>query len=198
MIKLKIDEQEFLLADEWLEVTFGQYIDILVIQENKWSDLQKSIKIISAVSDNPVELEKALKKVTLDDLGELTDMISWISKDFIEMTNKTESKDKFFIDGKEYVIKKNYNKLSIGEMASLEELMKTGKYHNQELALGVLLREVIDGKEKEFNDEDFYNILEVLKYKINLIDVYKYIVNFTNGEATSTIKVSKSFSVVKV
>lgn len=198
MIKLKIDEQEFLLADEWSEVTFGQYIDILVIQENKWSDLQKSIKIISAVSDNPVELEKALQKVTLDDLGELTDMISWISKDFIEMTNKTESKDKFFIDGKEYVIKKNYNKLSIGEMASLEELMKTGKYHNQELALGVLLREVIDGKEKEFNDEDFYNILEVLKYKINLIDVYKYIVNFTNGEATSTIKVSKSFSVVKV
>jgi hypothetical protein len=198
MIKLKIDEQEFLLADEWSEVNFGQYIDILVIQENKWSDLQKSIKIISAVSDNPVELEKALKKVTLDDLGELTDMISWISKDFIEMTKNIEPKDKFFIDGKEYVIKKNYNKLSIGEMASLEELMKTGKYHNQELAIGILLREVIDGKEKEFNDEDFYNILEVLKYKINLIDVYKYIVNFTNGEATSTIKVSKSFSVVKV
>ena len=198
MIKLTIDEQFFTLADSWNEVSFGQYIDILVIQENKWSDLIKSIKIIAAISSNPIELEKQLNKLTMDELGELTSMISWISTDFVQIANETPVKEKFLIEDKEYVIKKNYNKLTIGEMASLEELMKTGKYNNQELAIGILLREVVNGKEKDFNDEDFFYVLEVLKYKINLVDVYKYITSFLNGEATSTIKVTKSFSVVKV
>lgn len=198
MIKLTIDEQEFTLADSWNEVSFGQYIDILVIQENKWSDLIKSIKIIAAISSNPIELEKQLNKLTMDELGELTSMISWISTDFVQIANETPVKEKFFIEDKEFVIKKNYNKLTIGEMASLEELMKTGKYNNQELAIGILLREVVNGKEKDFNDEDFFYVLEVLKYKINLVDVYKYITAFLNGENTSTIKVTPSFSVVKV
>jgi hypothetical protein len=198
MIKLKIDEEEYILADTWEEVTFGQYIDILVINDNKFNDLIKSIKIIAALSDNPVSLEKALNKVTLDELSELTAIIEWVSSDFTEVANKSEKSDKFLIDGKEYVIKKNYNKLTIGEMASLEELMKTGLYNNQELAIAILLREVVNGVEKEFNDEDFYYVLTDLKYKIKLVEVYNYIMAFLNGEKTSTIKVTKSFSVVKV
>jgi hypothetical protein len=198
MIKLKIDEEEYILADTWEEVTFGQYIDILVINDNKFNDLIKSIKIIAALSDNPASLEKALNKVTLDELSELTAIIGWISSDFTEVANKSEKSDKFLIDGKEYVIKKNYNKLTIGEMASLEELMKTGLYNNQELAIAILLREVVNGVEKEFNDEDFYYVLTDLKNKIKIVEVYNYIMAFLNGEKTSTIKVTKSFSVVKV
>jgi hypothetical protein len=198
MIKLIIEKNEFMLADTWNEVNFGQYIDILFIQENKWTDLQKTVKIISAISDKPKELEEVLYKADYEDLIELTKMMSWVNDDFVSISNATPTKDIFTINGKEYVIKKNYNKLALGEMISLETLFNNPNYHQQEIVVAILLREVVDGVESDFNETTFYEILDTLKYEINLVDVYKYITFFLSGDKTSTTNGTRGFSIIKM
>jgi len=198
MIKLTLNENEYILADDWSDVNFGQYIDILNIQQDSFEDLEKSIKMLAALSDKPNELEVDLYEMDIQEFKELSESMSWINTDFKEEANKAEAKDKFEIDGKQYVIKKTYNKLTLGEMVSVETLLKNPNFNHQEIALGVLLREVVDGKEKPFNEDDFMYVINTLKYKINLIGVYNYITFFLSGVGTSTTKNSKGFSVVKI
>ena len=145
MIKLTIKDKEFNIADEWSDVNFGQYIDILNIQNDTWQDLEKSIKMIAALGDKPAELEEALYELDIEDFQALSESMKWINTEFKAEADKAVKKDKFEIDGKQYVIKKNYNKLTLGEMVSVEEMLKNPNYNHQEIALGILLREVVDG-----------------------------------------------------
>lgn len=198
MIKLTIKDKEFNIADEWSDVNFGQYIDILNIQNDTWQDLEKSIKMIAALGDKPAELEEALYELDIEDFQALSESMKWINTEFKAEADKAVKKDKFEIDGKQYVIKKNYNKLTLGEMVSVEEMLKNPNYNHQEIALGILLREVVDGKEKPFNEEDFFYVLNHLKYKINLVEVYNYITFFLSGDKTSTTNNSRGFSITKM
>lgn len=198
MILLTVNEQKFQIADKWTDVTFGQYVDLLAIQQDTWEDLTKTVKIISALSDKPKELEEIINLMDFNDFTMLSEQMEWIKTDFVEVANQIELMNKFEIDGKEYKIKEQYQKLTLGEMITVETMLKDPNYNPQEIILAVLLREVIDGKEKAFNEDDFFYILNVLKYKINLVDVYKYLAFFLSGDKTSTGEISKGFSIQKI
>jgi hypothetical protein len=58
--------------------------------------------------------------------------------------------------------------------------------------------EIYYGKEKPFNEEDFFKVINELKYKINLVEVYNYISFFLSGVQISTTKNSKVFSITKM
>lgn len=198
MIKVTIQDKEFKLCDEWKDVTFGQYIDVLTIQQNDFEDLEKSIKIISALSDKPSQFEQELYQMDLDDLKELSDKMNWINSGFKDECDKVQPVQYFEIDGKKYTIKKQYNKLTLGEMVSIETVLKSATHNPQEVALAVLIREVDgDGNQKKFSDDFFYYVLNELKYKINLIEVYNYITFFLSGEKIHT-KPSKGFLITKI
>lgn len=199
MIKVTINNEDFKVCDSWSDVTFGQYINILIIQKDAgWSDLERSIKIISALSDRPKELEEYMFQMDVDDFEGFTEIMDWVKKDFEEESKNQPEIDSIEIDGRTFVIKKNYNKLTLGEIVTLETMLKDGNYDYQEIALAILLREVVNGEEKKFNEEDFYEILNTLKDKINLLSVYKYITFFLTGVKTSTKNNIKGFSVQKI
>ena len=90
MIKITINEKEYILCDEWSEVNFGQYIDILNIQADTFEDLEKSIKMIAALSSNPNELELALYEIDLNDFKILSENMTWINTEFKNEADKAE------------------------------------------------------------------------------------------------------------
>jgi hypothetical protein len=196
MIELTIEDKTFNIAESWSEITFQQYIDIINIAKENINELEKAVKIIAFVSDKPEECEQHLLKIERTDFEELAKWFEWTSK---TIENFKEEKDFVEIDGKKYKIKKDYNKLSLGEMISVETLISNNKNLEPfEIAFGVLLRETLeDGSEKEFNEDDFLHIIKELKSRVMLMDVYNHISFFLSGVQTSTTETSKAFSIRK-
>jgi hypothetical protein len=199
MVQLKINENEYTLPDTWNEVSFGQFVDMININKDTWTANKKSIKIIAAFSDKPKELEKDMLQLTIEQINDISDTLAWTKSDFVNEAMKVEDKQFLIIDGIKYRIKDDFNSLEAGAVISLEESLKNPNYHYQELALAILLRKTdINGRSEGFDPELFYYILDELKYKINLFDVYKHISFFSNGDRTSIPKSLKGFSVTKI
>jgi hypothetical protein len=194
MIKLEIEGSEYELAREWSEITFAQYIEVVNINKDKWNDLEKAVKIIAHISNKPAECEQSILKLSREDFEELASYFVWTNHPIDEFKSE---KDVLEIDGKSYKIKKDYNKLSLGEMISVETLIENNKNLDAfEVAFGVLLRELDEnGNEKEFNEDVFLHVIQQLKEKVMLLDIYNHISFFLSGVQISTTKSSKGFSI---
>ena len=196
MIQLEIDGKVYELAESWSEITFQQYIDIINIAKEEINELEKAVKIVAFISNDPEACEQDLLKLGREDFEELAKWFEWTSKSIDE---SKENKETVEIDGKKYKIKKDYNKLTLGEMISVETLISNNKNLDPfEIAFGVLLRELDEnGNEKEFNEDVFLHVVKELKSRVMLLDVYNHISFFLSGVQTSTTETSRGFSVRK-
>ena len=194
MLNLTIEDQSFVLAESWSEITFSQYITIInITTDESLNEILKAVKVISCISDKPEACEKCLLNISREDFESLGDHFEWTKR---KIEQDSVQKEFLEIDGKTYKIKKEYNKLTLGEMISVETLIANNKNMNQfEVVFGVLLREVVDGKEKEFNEDDFLYVISKLQDKVMLLDVYNCISFFLSGVEMSTTKTSKAFSI---
>lgn len=195
MINLEIEGKEFQLASDWSEITFGQYIDIInVNKDNSLNDLAKAVRIVAHISNKPEECESSLLELSKDDFESLAKEFEWTNK---EITAIASEKETLEIDGKTYKIKKDYNRLTLGEMISVEELISHNKNLDAfEVAFGVLLREVDEnGNEKGFDGDVFNFVVTKLQSKVMLLDVYNYITFFLRGVQKSTTKTTKGYSI---
>jgi hypothetical protein len=195
MLELTIDGKTIELAENWDEISFQQYVDIIGFNKEEENEMLKAVKIIAAISNNPSECEQLLLQITKEDFEGLAKEFEWTNKTIDDVKNDTEFVE---IDGKRYKIKKDYNKLTIGETVSVETLLANNKNLDPlEIAFGVLLREVDEnGVEKKFNEDDFLYIIDKLKTKVMLMDVYNVISFFLSTEKSSS-KPSKGFSIHK-
>lgn len=197
MVKVTIEDKEFVFAETWSEIYFNQYIDMIkILKEENENDLEKSVKIIAHISDKPEECMDYLMRLSQEDFEMLAKEFEWTNK---QIDTVAEEKEFIEIDGKKYKIKKNYNKLSLGEMVSIETLIGMNKNLDPfEVAFGVLLRELNDdGTEKPFNPDEFVSIINKLQKKVLLMDVYNYITFFLRGAQTST-KHTPGYSIQKM
>jgi len=194
MINLTIEDQSFVLAESWSEITFSQYITIInITKDEHLNETLKAVKIISYISDKPEACEKSLLNISREDFESLAEHFEWTNRKIEEDSVKKEFLE---IDGKQYKIKSDYNKLTLGEMISVETLIEHNKNMDPfEIIFGILLREVVDGKEKEFNEDDFFYVISKLQDKVMLLDVYNCISFFLSGVQKSTTPISKAFSI---
>ena len=200
MITLQIDEKEFNIANSYEELTLGQYIDIVKVGESKiqLEGFNADIEIISVISDNRDELKKILWDLNLDDFNELKQHFDWVADtSIIEGFKALKPLPKLDIEGTEYGILSNYNKMSLDEVSSFETLLKQEQsdFHRLDIAFGVLLRPMVDGKIIKFSEEVFLEVIKN-KYKVKMIDIYATIAFFFSGEMASTTKNTKRFSVL--
>lgn len=198
MIKVKIEDKEFVFAETWDEIYFNQYISIVKINKLKdINDIEKAVKIIAAISDKPAECEEELMRLGKEDFEELATEFEWTNKPIEEVQS---DKEFVLVDGKKYIIKKNYQKLTLGEMVSIENLMSFNPNLDPfEVVFGVLLREVDEttGKEKDFDPDDFLYMVNQMQTKVKLMDIYNYISFFLRGRKISS-KRTKGYSIVKM
>lgn len=202
MIIVNIEDKEFKIASKWEDVTFGQYINVLDIKNDSFSNYHKSVEMVAAISNDREVIKPMLYALDINHFNELGEHLKFLSKPFdkeVKRVNKGKTSKKFLINGKEYVIKNDYDKLTVGEMISGEILIQTNKnLHPLEIAYGVLFREVgEDGKPMEFSEEGFIHVITHLKDKVKLLDIYSYISFFLSGDKNSTTKPSQGFSIRK-
>lgn len=201
MITLEINGKEFNIASSYEELSLGQYIDIIKQGESKQQleATDSDIKMICLLSDNPSELEPLLWDFSVEEFKELTNEFNWVADtSLLEDLKKLKPLDKIIIDEKEYVIISNYNKLSLGEVISFETILKQEQsdFHKLDIAFGVLLRPVEDGKPVKFTEETFLEVIKN-KYKVKMVDLYAVISFFLSGEKMSTTENTKRFSIRK-
>lgn len=198
MIQITIDDKEFKIVNNYNEMTLGQYIDILKVSELKvkLEGNTADIKIISILSDKPDEIEKLLWSFNIDDFEQLTSLFEWVADTKIVEHFKTlKPTEKLMIADKEYTILSDYKKMTLGEIVSFETILaqQQSDLHRFDIAFGVLLRPLVDGKMVEFSQETFDEVIKE-KYKVKMVDIYSTISFFLSGEKMSTTKHTKRFS----
>lgn len=191
MIKLNltIDDQKksFNIPTSWADVSIGQYENLSKLdkEKGKENELQFAVDVLCSISD-----------MTKDDAFMLP--ITETEKVFnnIDFVKKPipESKKRFVeVDGIKYYFKDDYDKLTNGEVISLELLTK--KYEGNidagmsEILCVFLRQKKENGKIEGFKSE-FMERAEIFRDKISVADVYQLIVFFSNGksELSKTIK----------
>lgn len=200
MKRLKIEDKEFELCNCWEELTFGQYIDLASIsQEEENTPLEKTAKYIAAISNDFEVCLDYLYRLTPEDFKELQAHFDFLNKEIGEDIKKHPISDTLTFEGKTYKLKKNYDKLSLGEVVNLETILKTQPHLTQfEVGFGILIREIDEaGNEKEFSEESFVETIQTLKDKVKLVQVYSLLAFFLNGEK-EYIKTTKGFSVEEI
>lgn len=200
MIQLEIDNNEFNIVNSYNELSLGQYIDIIKIGDSRFNvdAIEADMEIIASLSDRPEELKKLLWSFTGDDFDALRNEFEWVKTEahILDDFKKVEPKKSLTIDGKEFGIISNHNKMSLGEVVSFETLMKQkdSDFHRLEIAFGILLRPIENGKLVEFTEDIFLSVIKN-KYKINMVDMYATLSFFLSGDKTSITENTKRFSI---
>ena len=200
MITLTIDDKEFSIVNSYNELSLGQYIDIIKIGDSKIKQdaIEADMNVICALCDKPDELKDLLWSLDTEEFEELRSAFEWVRDDINVLENfKTLTpKESILIDGKEFGIISNHNRLSLGEVVSYETLISQegSDFHRLEIAFGILLRPMVDGKMVKFTEDIFLSVI-ANKYKINMLDIYATISFFLSGEKISTTKTTKRFSI---
>ena len=196
MIELTIDGNSYDIAENWDEISFSKYIQLTHLNKDEnLNEITRAISIIAALSNDPEPLEKALYQLTQEEFNDIATNFEWTNQPIEKFCVEKETIE---IDGKTYKIKKNYNKLTLGELVSVETLIAQNKNLDQlEIVFGVLLREIdADGNEKDFNEDDFFFVISELQTKVMLVDVYSCISFFLSGDKSFS-KTSKGYSIQK-
>lgn len=190
-LELTINDNNYVLPSEWAEVTLRQFIDILILKEDKLnSDLDIFIKTLNILSDNK-QLEEEILNLDTDSFKIIREGFIWLSVE--PPISKNLNKSFFEFEGKKFTLKKDFNKLTVGESITIEMLLKDNKIdlNPLEIAFSVLFREIDEnGNIKEFDPDDMVKILEYSKF-IKLLDVYEVINFFLSGDKSSSSKNSK-------
>jgi hypothetical protein len=200
MIEIKIEQRVFTLPLNWEEVTFKKFIDIIQVQQDTLnSELDVYVKILTSLSGEK-EFDQALRSMDFEDFSQLKTYFSWITEDLD--SDKYKSKEEvFLIDGEKWKLKNDLHTLNVGEMVSLEMMVRDNKLDltPYEIAFGVLFRRVDeDGNELPFKAEDMVKIIIDYSDKIFVTDIIGKLAFFFDGEKTSSTKNSKvSFQILE-
>jgi hypothetical protein len=187
MKALKINNKTFNVPEGWSEVTFRNFIDLTLIKEDKYeSDIDKYINSMSVLTDDP---DAFIISVNDMDINDFTTV-----KDFFEWTNYQPeiqgAKEIIEIDGEKYTMKKEMNQLTMGEIVSLEMLLKNNTQNllPLEIAFGVLFRKINPetNEIEKFNANSVNHLIRELSPKVGLLDVYGVLTFFLSGNITST------------
>ena len=119
MTTYKIGEKEYQMVDCSEELLISQYFQIEELLK-KLSDLTNSQIILRMIEVLSKVKEGDIDELSSDDADRLGEVIGKIDFKNIPKSDK----DYITINGKDYVFKKNFDKLSMGEKISIELLQK--------------------------------------------------------------------------
>lgn len=196
MIKLNFENTSIQLKSKWEEINLHEYIILDQInRDSEFSNLDKTISLLTTLSDKPSEMHSLLMESDANGLNKIVEAMEITKIAIQNIPPPTNQKLEFTIDDKKYKLKEDFKSVSLETMVNIETLLKTNPNDNATvIALGVLFREVKpDGKLKAFNEKDYEHFKNELIKKISLLDVFHYSSNFINGEVKS-IKTMQSFS----
>lgn len=180
MIKLEIEidgeNKLYDLPSDWNEVTVGIYEDVIKASQKMVNNkIEAVVELLNALCGMNAD---EVYMLPVDSFNQICDTLNWI-KDPIN----AQSKESIIIDGEEYFIKDEFNKLSMGEVISVETILD--KHNNSvEAALSdllcIFLRKKKDNGKLESFKSDFMNRSAIFK-NIMITDIYSVMIFFSSG-----------------
>jgi hypothetical protein len=117
-LNLNIDDEvkTFNIPQSWDEVTIDQFIKLFSFDREILTEVEVSVKTMQAFTDID---EEYLLMLDLKDFHQLIELLS-----FTNVNLTPQSKESIIIGEDEYFIKKDFDTLSMGEMISIETIIK--------------------------------------------------------------------------
>lgn len=180
-IKLNVDLEgeikEFNIPQTWNEISIRDYQKIMSIEKENLNNIEIFVKMISILSNMDEEL---IYMLDIETFNNLCDQL-----DFTKNEINSELKDSITIGDEEYYLKKDFNKLTMGESISIELIISksNGKLETviDEL-LCIFLRKKNEKGELEGFRNSFMERKELFQY-LKITDVYALFVFFSNGRS---------------
>lgn len=147
-IEIDGDVKTFNVPENWSEVTVGKTTEIATISKDTMNNLELMVRILSILSNMDEEIIYMMEQ---DDFLNIIETLKFTNEEI-----KGELKEFITIDGEDYYLKKDFNKLTLGEIISIETIVK--QYDNNiQLALPKLLCIFLRKKKENGKLESFKN-----------------------------------------
>jgi hypothetical protein len=191
-VELEEETKEYFIPENWQEIKVSQFGAIIEAQDtDNLSGIEKAIKVMKAVTD--IE-EDIIYQLAIDDFNKIVDVLS-----FTNTPIEPENKESIIVDGEEYFLKKDFDKLLLGEIISIELIMEKTQgniFKSIEELLCIFLRKKKEnGKLEPFKSD---MMLRANKFKeISITDIYQLMLFFLNSADTSKNNTKDSLEEIK-
>lgn len=179
MIKIQIDENEYLMPENWDEISLEKLMKLNLAQKTQWSnDIEMSANIINILSDIPTDM---VLDIPLEEFTQLAVLISWIN------AIPTKTVNHIMIDDIKY-IPVDLTKLTAGEFISLEVFNKESADDNLHFIAAILIRPEVNGRIEKLKDMiDIQQRAVLFKEKLMVGDLWPIVNAFFAGATTSSL-----------
>jgi hypothetical protein len=180
-IKINIDGEEnnFTIPESWSEVTVDQSARLYSLDRENKNEIQLIVEVVNIFSSIDEEI---IYMLTPDQFGQLVETIKFINTEI-----KSELSDSIKIGDEEYFLKKDFQSLTMGEIISIETIMK-GYGDNLPGAMAKLLCIFLRKKKENGNLETFKNSFmerEEMFKNVIITDVNNIFLFFLDGSNSS-------------
>lgn len=177
-LELEIDgtTNNYNLPTEWDDITVRQLQKVAKIQaEDNPNLIETSAKVIATLLDIDLETVYMLSPQAFN---QLTAEVEFLNTDIT-----TTSVDSIMVGDDEYFLKKDYNKLTMGEVISIQAIIDKSQSNIIEAMpelLCIFLRKKNNNGELESFKNSFMERTEIFM-DIPITQVYNILINFSNG-----------------
>lgn len=181
MWKLNLDldgvKKEYTLPSSWDDVTVKQFQQIVNLDNNQLlGELQKTIAVIEIVSGISRTVIEAMDYET--DFTDLVNNVKFLMEEI--PVSEDDIKDSIMIKDEEYILKKDFTKLTTGEMASFDVIFKRNN-NNIYNCINELLPLFIRKKgDEKYDSANHYTLVEMMENEVKIVDVMKLFTFFSN------------------
>ncbi len=191
MNSISINEEVIDFPEGWNEVTLRQFIDITILkQDDTQTNIEQFANLLCLLSKNR-KVKDFIFQLSIEDFHILQSMFTWVA---VDPTNMSPTQDNFKIGDEVWTLKKEFSKLNVGEMVTIEQMLKDKKTFNLnpiEIAFGTLFRRIKDGKTVAFNTDDLFKIIGEHSNTVMVSEVIPVINFFLSGDIHSSTPSSK-------
>lgn len=180
-IKINIDGEEnnFSIPEGWSEVTVDQSARLYSLDRENKNEIELMVEVVNIFSSIDEEI---IYMLTPDQFNTLVESIKFINTEI-----KSELAESIKIGDEEYFLKKDFQVLTMGEIISIETIMK--QYgENLPAAMAKLLCIFLRKKKENGNLESFKNSFmerEELFKNVIITDVNNIFLFFLDGNNSS-------------
>lgn len=195
MYRVILHEGEYKLPSGWEEVTFDQ---LLKLKKMNFETSKGNILSTSMMAATLMNCDyKQLMKLNSDEFMGIAEATKWV----YEFNIKEEFKNEFEFNGVKYAMVPDFNNLSIGEMASIEQLIMDDAEKHADKILSILIREVVDGKVVEFDPDTMEARADVLRMNLTIPQIHginSFFLGGGKGYIASTLDSSQKKSSITI
>ena len=144
MYKFKLNRKDYEIPNCWEELNLEQYLEVISMDFTSSDYIFNLIKIFTGLTSSDLD------NLTIEVFKEIKSLF-----DFMTISPNFVAKKSVVIDGEEYIFKENFNKLTLGEVASISTF--DSKYGAKALpyTLAILLRKSIKDEDGNVVQEDY-------------------------------------------